>query len=914
MTTSQTIEELLRNNYVESAFHTHVSLLQPRGRFQFNRNGIENFWDTYCASIQEENCIVGVAEKPQHYLPILVDIDLKIKDDGNIDYGDHIYSDEQCKEIIGIYQSVLRQILNDCSDDNLLCVLLEKPIYYVSSGDTSYIKNGFHLHFPNTFLSKVDQEVHLLPRIKEHVKKCNMFSNLGIEDSSVVIDKAACKNHWLVYGSRKSEDMDPYSVSKVFNADGDELSLEEAFCNYKIYDQNERALNIKNRVEEYLPRILSIVPWGRKTHEVKQGLELPFKEKKLEKPKKEFTQVTLSSSESLKIAAQLLPMLADWRTEAYDEWMRTGWILYNVGEGSDQALDLWLNFSSRCEEKYDEASCIYEWNKMVKKHYTVGTLNYLAKQDSPESYAVYVKDKIQDKIKDSLEGAHNDIAKVLHEEYKNEFVCASIVNKIWYQFDNNIWKEMEEGTFLRAKISDSNGLVEKYKQQMHECINKLGGEDKAEKAMYEARLKQISKIIGNLKSAPFKNNVMKEAMEEFYNRDFKQKLDQNKYLIAFKNGIYDLQSNNFRPGLPEDYISKCLPIEYKEYKETDEEVENVVEFLQKVFPDSSIRNYFLDTYSDIFVGGNTQKKVYLWTGEGDNGKSITQAFFDKMLGELAIKFNTQYFTGKKVSTGSANPELARAVPPVRHVTMEEPDADETLNIGELKKLSGGDTFWARDLFEKGKNSREVEPMFTLTFICNKLPKLKYSDKATWNRLRVIPFEATFVEPGQPCPKTLEEQILEKRFPMDKTFSAKIPGMVGAFAWYLLEWRKKVSIRIEPPKVKEATEIYRKQNDIYRQFIEECIVEDENSVISLTEMYAQFKEWYKEGWSNMTVPIKNEVKEYFEKNWGETERGYRWKGYRIRTLQEDIDAGDIIMLEENDLINYETDNGKSLPPM
>ena len=39
--------------------------------------------------------------------------------------------------------------------------------------------------------------------------------------------------------------------------------------------------------------------------------------------------------------------------------------------------------------------------------------------------------------------------------------------------------------------------------------------------------------------------------------------------------------------------------------------------------DSSLRRYFLDTYSDIFVGGNTQKKVYLWTGEGDNGKSVT---------------------------------------------------------------------------------------------------------------------------------------------------------------------------------------------------------------------------------------------------------------------------------------------------
>jgi phage/plasmid-associated DNA primase len=246
--------------------------------------------------------------------------------------------------------------------------------------------------------------------------------------------------------------------------------------------------------------------------------------------------------------------------------------------------------------------------------------------------------------------------------------------------------------------------------------------------------------------------------------------------------------------------------------------------------------------------------------------------------------------------------------------MEEPDADETLNIGELKKLSGGDTYWARDLFEKGKSAREVKPMFTLTFICNKLPKLKYSDKATWNRLRVIPFESTFVEPGQPCPKTFEEQLLEKKFPMDKQFDSKIQGMVGAFAWYLLEWRKKVTIRVEPEKVKEATAVYRRQNDIYRQFIEENITEDKNSYISLAEIYAHFKEWYKEGWSNMTVPIKNEVKEYFERLWGDTEKGYRWHGYRIRTLQEDLDAGNAIVLEDDDLINYNDENGKALPPM
>ena len=893
------IEEILRNHYVEGAFHTHVSLIQPKGKFQFNRVGLEKFWDIYCSTILDEKCIVGIAEKPQNYLPVLADIDLKIKDE-NIEYGDHLYSEKQCMQIIKIYQTVLKQIVENCNDNNLLCVLLEKPIYYISVGETLYAKNGFHLHFPNIFLTRADQEVHLLPRIQNLAKDMNIFSNLGIEDSSTVIDKAACKNHWLLYGSRKSEDMEPYKISKIITSNGANISLEQAFNNYKIYDSSEKALFIKGKINENLPRILSIIPWNRETNEIKKGIPSILKDKIHEKSKKEYNKISVSVSESLSITEILLPMIADWRSSDYQEWISIGWILFNIGEGCSQALDLWLSFSSRCNDKYDESNCIYLWGQMTKKKYTIGTLHFLAKKDSPDKYKEYVKEKTTEKIKDSLDGSHNDIAKVLYEEYKNEFVCASISNKIWYQFRNNIWQEIEEGIYLREKIS--NDIVHKYIEQAQLCFTKMGqSTDKVDDASIQNRLKQIQKIIGNLKSSPYKNNVMKEAMEVFYDRNFKQLLDKDKYLIAFKNGIYDLNLNKFRNGIPEDYISKCIPIDYTEYDESDEEVQNVIDFLQKVFPDSSVRTYFLDTYSDIFVGGNTQKKVYLWTGEGDNGKSITQSFFDKMLGELAVKFNTQYFTGKKVSTGSANPELARAAPPVRHVTMEEPDADESLNIGELKKLSGGDTYWARDLFESGKNSREVEPMFTLTFICNKLPRLKYSDKATWNRLRVIPFESTFVDSSQPCPKTFEEQMLEKRFPMDKNFSNKIPGMISAFAWYLLKWRQKITFRIEPQKVLEATEVYRRQNDIYRQYIEECIYESVNSIVTLTDIYSSFKEWYKEGFSASNVPIKNEVKEYFEKLWGECEK-CKWKGYKIKSFEEDLNDGSAIILNESDLVN------------
>ena len=43
-------------------------------------------------------------------------------------------------------------------------------------------------------------------------------------------------------------------------------------------------------------------------------------------------------------------------------------------------------------------------------------------------------EQAQKYIHESLNGSHNDIAKVLKAEYGNEFVCASIASKTWFQY------------------------------------------------------------------------------------------------------------------------------------------------------------------------------------------------------------------------------------------------------------------------------------------------------------------------------------------------------------------------------------------------------------------------------------------------------------------------------------------------
>ena len=61
--------------------------------------------------------------------------------------------------------------------------------------------------------------------------------------------------------------------------------------------------------------------------------------------------------------------------------------------------------------------------------------------------------------------------------------------------------------------------------------------------------------------------------------------------------------------------------------------------------------------SEIFVGRNQRKIFQIWTKVGDNGKSITQEIFEKMLGDLCVKLPTSLITGKRTQSSGACPEL-----------------------------------------------------------------------------------------------------------------------------------------------------------------------------------------------------------------------------------------------------------------
>jgi len=859
-------------------------MIHPMGKYRITDT--DTFMELYCGLCVDHRFGLLESTAVHQVIPVLVDADIKKET-----VGDDIvplYDSSLILALVRIYQDVLRQILRDWSDEDLLCVVLEKKPYRLENEKTMkrYIKHGFHLHFPRCLVSRVAQEKELIPRVKLEWKKKIAQSEFPI-NIDTLLDRAYCKGTpWLLYRSRKSETMEPYLIS--FLVDGHGITHEDLhpLLDISLYRSDHSRIELTwDNVEFHLPWILSVSPRGREDaiREIREDLA-PIPSTRIQNQlHQQMNQLTMISEhrnedESM-VVDGLLGILNARRSVDRNEWIYVGWILFNIFGGSTDGLDRWIRFSQQSPENFSLEVCHYEWSRMVRKDMSIGSLKFIARQDDPDGYNTVMQEFMVPHIEKAmkLNGSHNDLAKALFEKYEHQFICASIKDKIWFEYTDHVWNRIDEGFSLRKKISEE--MVDAFDAIAKTLVSKCSQGEEDEQSLYKKKLNNCMRMITSLKSAPYKNNIMKECMEVFYRPRFLKELDNNAFLFAFQNGVYDLNEHAFREGRPSDKNSMKAPINYREDLTPDHpEVRAVYAFLEKIFPDRSVRDYFFDVSAQVFIGGNHAKIVQVWTGEGDNGKSVTQNLFEKMLGAYSVKLPTSLIVGKRTQSSAACPELVRAGNGVRFAMLQEPDGKDVINVGILKELSGNDSFFARGLYKEGS---EIVPMFKLVLICNDPPKLPYNDKAAWNRIRVIPFESIF---SDEAPEDPDEQVLRKIFPKDPQFGEKIPAMAEAFAWVLLQHlRHHPKIRVEPEKVKCATANYRKKNDIYRQFVDDHVVREMNNSISVQQCYSIFKEWFREGIPNAVIPTRDDFREYMTKILGEPVASF-WTDVRIRSIQ------------------------------
>ena len=120
---------LAKNSTYSTDLYTHISMYNITGKYHFDNKTQEEFWKNYSDVISNsKKTVMAIGEKPQHFLPVIADIDIKLESK-NEEIPDKLYRREHIIQTVETYQSVLRNMLDDCTDDNLICIVLEKPLY-----------------------------------------------------------------------------------------------------------------------------------------------------------------------------------------------------------------------------------------------------------------------------------------------------------------------------------------------------------------------------------------------------------------------------------------------------------------------------------------------------------------------------------------------------------------------------------------------------------------------------------------------------------------------------------------------------------------------------------------------------------------------------------------------------------------
>ena len=867
---------------------THTSLGEPKGSFfikdedkpELNRLIVKSLCNTEVRFRKP----VFLSEKPMPVKILTGDIDLKYE----IDISVRQHKSEHIQELLRIYAEAILMYMDLPANTDIDLWVFQRTGPYSDRGN---MKDGIHIMLP-TFRMHTDIQHLIRSYVLKHTDrwlKNPAFGVLPVKNTpdDIVDLSVIARNNWLMYGCTKPGRL-PYLIEGVYRVQKTDtgfdlvritpISDDPAFLinylsthradqpEYELKSEHKAALEAQKEPKQ---KVLKLKP--------KAALAKPLKSTLEDEGKKNLSED----------AKKLVKLLATWRADDYHAWMETGFCLYNINTG---LKDTWIEFSQR-SDKYRDGDCD-RWDTFEKGNLNIGSLHRWARNDDPDgkktTYNQVRSEMLQSILIQSLGGASQDVARVVYEMFKHQYVCVDAKGKKWAEFVNHSWKVTEEGISLKKKLGKE--VLDEYISLISEYHTKTKEtEDEDLRENYQQRAKALSDISYKLRDIVFKEKLMKEAVLLFHDSTFEDSLDRNPYLLGMSNGVYDLKTNTFRDGRPEDRVSLSTLIDYPEFEEdeidiTSEDSENVTvkaifDFMKQVMPEPARRRYFWVTLASYLKGLNSDEKFHLWDGCGGNGKSKILELFEAAMGEYCFKLPINLLTQKRGQSGAATPELSLAGAK-RFGSFQEPDEGAKINVGLLKELSGNDKLYTRKLYGE---ATIMTPMFSLVLLCNHIPKAPADDEGTWRRVVRMVFEACFVD------KSANHVLGPNEFYKNVYLSQEFPNWAPYFFAILTQYYKIYASEglVMPAIVKADTESYRRDCDAYAMFMDEYIEKSENGVLYLEDTYYAFKDWYT-GEFNTKPPSRREFKPYMDKKLRQkynTDGKTGWKGYTLKIMPE-----------------------------
>ena len=552
---------------------------------------------------------------------------------------------------------------------------------------------------------------------------------------------------------------------------------------------------------------------------------------------------------------QIINLLSCLKYDRYEYtyWLNIGIIIFNESNN----INIWKEWSKKYN-KYDEQELINKWNSFSNsdKKLTIGTLHMYAKEDNIEKYNNLFGKSEFNFLSDLTTVS---VAEHFKKLYGDKFIYQN--NKL-YCFNGVYWKEEDD----KHLITLNNFVGKEYYLYMMSLVRNFE-EVKLKDKRTEEETKQLIAQLGafrksllDLQNYDRRQKYIKDIINYLYNDIIK--FDEQPYLFAFDNKIYDLRQGAFINPKPEFYISITTGYNYIEQDEK-ENIEEINKLINSIFPQPELKKLYL-TLLSTGMDGLPLEKFILANGGGGNGKGLLNEFCQYMLGNYAYVLPVNILLGP-LKTGS-NPEIAN-MNNKRLVIAREPDRNLMFNCATIKEITGG-----TELNARLNHSNDTKVNLKLTFLleCNDKPKLNEVNDALSRRILDIPFKNKFVD--QQAYNELDEKEKETTFLINsyyKTLEFKDKFKQALFL-ILVEHYKEFNINNRvlpiPDEIIKRNKEYLANSDEFLSWFEDKYIKTDSSkdIIKLKDVYDEFKS--SEYFNNLNKVQKrqNNYKSFVEK--------------------------------------------------
>lgn len=853
---------------------------------------------------EAENLGMNISEiVSDNFLPLIVFFNFRFPHTDDAEY----YTDEFVKKITATLQNIISKYINvSTKQTEFLCCVLESQPSLNSEGE--YVEN-LRFHFPYCRVTIDFLENVVLKELKKLFSLNKLMDHLSAHPLNDIDDILNFDYSSIpMYRSKTGVNLYPHQLTHIYdfinlNEDEDdssgsvkEIELNVAF-NPAVHSfiKNNLIDNsiLENSVESLIPFFLSIHYYGKlasmKT-EIEDDIDIHYVN--IDKYENDLDPKYLINTH--------LQMLSPNRFIKEGYWLTVGKAIYNVYNGSKEGLDLWVKYSEKTHlDTRTRKKCQSKYFSFREVYYTEKTIAWFARIDNYSAYLEWHNEWCNESLNNALSLIQDDVANAIWRLFWLEYVCDD-EGKQWYYYSNNTYTETKGGMQLKKDISTKFKHV--YVTMLHDTSKKML-ENKKGKGKSEDEIECLNNLIKKIGTDSFKRGVLNFCKEKFHNPAFFKYVNKNPNLIGCFNGVIETCDTEafFREGKPEDYITKNTGIIYNQDFTWDSDlVQDLMEWIRKVFchldektgnRNDELVDFFLKYSSSHLKGRNSEKYFAFWLGETtNNSKSMIQKLFQATLGEYVVDLPLGLI--KKVKEfGSSGPSPEYAQIEGSHTGFFcEPDEDDDLDAGKIKKIAGGDRFFARKMRENGGS---IENFIKAILVSNNIPNIPGIDEATFERFCIIPFLSEWKDVAPFDPR---EQLKQRIYKKDPFFENCIPELAPAFLWVLVQYYKQYREQglVRPKCVREYAQRYFNDNNPYIMFIREKLeyvyLDNSKKEIDLTigvsaiDMYPAFKRWHNDSFPGREVPKKPKFKkEMMKPNMlgPNVDDNKRWLGIRVK---------------------------------